>query len=139
MNSNCSFRQCYLLCREADLDTCVAAGVIIECDPSIKSIIVKIDSENHDFIVEELDDQHLVVKENMVSVLKMKLDEVDMSPCGGYRFCVTRLTGGSDAGLEGDAAGSRGLGGGLGAAADGGAFSRIDVEMPFSRLRCELV
>jgi TFIIH basal transcription factor complex TTD-A subunit len=52
------------------------SGVLVQCDPSIKSIIVKIDSEDHAFIVEELDDQTLVVKENMMSILKMKLDEV---------------------------------------------------------------
>ncbi|KAI9735453.1 MAG: TFIIH complex subunit tfb5 [Claussenomyces sp. TS43310] len=50
-------------------------GVLVECDPSIKSIIVKIDSERNDFIVEELDDQTLVIKEGMLSVLKMRLDE----------------------------------------------------------------
>jgi len=50
-------------------------GVLIECDPSIKSIIVKIDSERHDFIVEELDDQTLVIKEGMLQTLKMRLDE----------------------------------------------------------------
>lgn len=51
-------------------------GVLVECDPSIKSIIVKIDSEEHAFIVEDLDDQTLVIKENMLAVLKMRLDEV---------------------------------------------------------------
>jgi len=50
-------------------------GVLIECDPSIKSIIVQIDAEDHAYIVEELDDQTLVVKENMLTSLKMKLDE----------------------------------------------------------------
>ena len=48
----------------------------MECDPSIKAIIVKIDSTEHAFIVEDLDDQHLVIKENMVNVLKGKLDDV---------------------------------------------------------------
>jgi TFIIH basal transcription factor complex TTD-A subunit len=48
----------------------------VECDPSIKSIIVKIDSEDHAFIVEELDDQTLVVKENMLTTLKMRLEDV---------------------------------------------------------------
>lgn len=48
----------------------------MECDPSIKSIIVKIDSEDHAFIVDDLDDQTLVIKENMLSILKMRLDEV---------------------------------------------------------------
>lgn len=50
-------------------------GVLVECDPSIKSIIVKIDSEEHAFIVEELDDQTLVVKENMLPTLKMRLED----------------------------------------------------------------
>ena len=45
------------------------------CDASIKSIIVKIDSTDHAFIVEELDDQTLVIKENMLALLKMKLDD----------------------------------------------------------------
>lgn len=50
--------------------------MLIECDPSIKAIIVKIDSDDHAFIVEELDDQTLVIKENMLPILKRKLDEV---------------------------------------------------------------
>lgn len=48
----------------------------MECDPSIKSIIMKIDAQDHAFIVEELDDQTLVIKENMLSILKQKLDDV---------------------------------------------------------------
>ncbi|KAH7357945.1 RNA polymerase II transcription factor B subunit 5 [Plectosphaerella cucumerina] len=49
-------------------------GVLIECDPSIKSIIVNIDSQNHDYIIEDLDDQRVVVKENMVGELKRRLE-----------------------------------------------------------------
>jgi len=52
----------------------------VQCDPSIKSIIVKIDSERNDFIVEELDDQTLVIKEGMLAVLKMRLDDVSLVP-----------------------------------------------------------
>lgn len=49
----------------------------MECDPSIKAIIVKIDNEEqHAYIVEDLDDQTLVIKENMLSLLKMRLNEV---------------------------------------------------------------
>lgn len=51
-------------------------GVLIECDPSIKSIIVNIDSDNHDFIIEDLDEERVVVKENMVAALKQKLEDV---------------------------------------------------------------
>ncbi|PQE25355.1 hypothetical protein CJF30_00000048 [Rutstroemia sp. NJR-2017a BBW] len=51
-------------------------GVLVECDPSIKSIIVKIDAdEQHAYIVEDLDDQTLVIKENMLSMLKARLED----------------------------------------------------------------
>ncbi|ROT41373.1 hypothetical protein SODALDRAFT_331095 [Sodiomyces alkalinus F11] len=56
--------------------TLPSPGVLIECDPSIKSIIVNIDSANHDFIIEDLDDQRVVVKENMLAELKRKLEDV---------------------------------------------------------------
>jgi len=49
---------------------------LIQCDPSIKSIIVKIDSERHEYIIEDLDDQTVVIKETMLADLKRKLDEV---------------------------------------------------------------
>lgn len=52
------------------------AGVLIECEPAIKSIIVHFDSVNNDIIIEDLDETHLVVKENMVQVLKQKLEDV---------------------------------------------------------------
>lgn len=52
------------------------SGVLVQCDASIKSIIVSIDNENgHDYIIEVLDDQNIVVKETMVQVLKIKLEE----------------------------------------------------------------
>ena len=56
--------------------TLTVPGVLIECDPSIKSIIVNIDSDNHDFIIEDLDEERVVVKENMVPLLKQKLEDV---------------------------------------------------------------
>jgi len=53
------------------------SGVLIECEPAIKSIIVHIDSkQRNDIIIEDLDESHLVVKENMVLILKQKLEEV---------------------------------------------------------------
>lgn len=51
-------------------------GVLITCEPAIKSIIVHLDSEHHDIIIEDLDETHLFVKENMVQVLKQRLEEV---------------------------------------------------------------
>lgn len=56
--------------------TVAIPGVLIECDPSIKSIIVNIDSANHDYIIEDLDEERVVVKETMVAALKLKLEEV---------------------------------------------------------------
>jgi len=53
--------------------------VLIECEPAIKSIIVHLDSENNDIIIEDLDESHLVVKENMVHLLKQKLEDVSFS------------------------------------------------------------
>ncbi|KAI1211744.1 RNA polymerase 2 general transcription and DNA repair factor tfiih component [Annulohypoxylon truncatum] len=50
-------------------------GTLVECDPSIKSIIISIDSENNDYIIEDLDESHLVIKDNMVTQLKMELDK----------------------------------------------------------------
>jgi len=58
----------------ADLIMC--SGVLIECDPSIKAIILKIDSDAHDYIVEDLDDQTLVIKESQLQRLKARLEEV---------------------------------------------------------------
>jgi TFIIH basal transcription factor complex TTD-A subunit len=51
-------------------------GVLVECDPSIKAIIVKINKDDNEYIVEDLDDQHLVIKESMVNQLKAALDKV---------------------------------------------------------------
>ncbi|KAI9813667.1 MAG: TFIIH complex subunit tfb5 [Pycnora praestabilis] len=50
-------------------------GVLVECDPSIKAIVLKIDSIHHDFIVEDLDDQTLVIKESKLPELKLRLEE----------------------------------------------------------------
>lgn len=63
--------------RSAHTDShCCRAGVLIECDPSIKAIILKIDQEKHDYIVEDLDDQTLVIKESQLQRLKARLEEV---------------------------------------------------------------
>ncbi|KAI4175715.1 MAG: hypothetical protein LQ348_006116 [Seirophora lacunosa] len=51
-------------------------GVLVECDPSIKAIILKIDQERHDYIVEDLDDQTLVIKESQLPSLKERLDKI---------------------------------------------------------------
>jgi TFIIH basal transcription factor complex TTD-A subunit len=60
----------------ANISPCFA-GLLIECDPSIKSMILKYDEERHDYIVEDLDDEnHLVIKESQLQNLKVRLDQV---------------------------------------------------------------
>lgn len=54
----------------------ILPGVLIECDPSIKAIIVKIDSEQHNsIIVVDIDDSTLVIKDSMLKHLKIWLEE----------------------------------------------------------------
>lgn len=50
--------------------------MLVECDPSIKSIIINLDSENNAYIIEDLDETHLLIKENHLGELKAKLDDV---------------------------------------------------------------
>ncbi|GAM41106.1 RNA polymerase II [Talaromyces pinophilus] len=51
-------------------------GVLVECDPSVKAIILKYDEEKHDYIVEDLDDdRHLVIKESQLQNLKERLGQ----------------------------------------------------------------
>lgn len=52
------------------------AGTLVECDPSIKSIIMNIDKDKNDYIIEDLDDSHLLIKDAMVAQLKARLEEV---------------------------------------------------------------
>jgi TFIIH basal transcription factor complex TTD-A subunit len=52
--------------------------VLVECEPAIKTLIISIDSANHDYIIEDLDEQRLVIKENMVQLLKSKLEDVSI-------------------------------------------------------------
>ncbi|RMJ23040.1 hypothetical protein PHISP_06099 [Aspergillus sp. HF37] len=52
-------------------------GVLVECDPSVKAIILKYDEEQHDYVVEDLDDdRHLVIKESQLQNLKARLGRV---------------------------------------------------------------
>ncbi len=60
------------LVRYADL----YQGVLVECDPSIKSIIINLDSESNAYIIEDLDETHLLIKENTLAEMKARLDDV---------------------------------------------------------------
>lgn len=52
-------------------------GTLVKCDASIKAMLVDIDSKNNnDFIIEDLDEEHLLVKETKVAALKARLNQV---------------------------------------------------------------
>ncbi len=53
----------------------VLPGVLIQCDASIKAIINKIDSQYHEFILEDLDDEAVIIKESKLAELKIRLKE----------------------------------------------------------------
>ena len=61
------------------------AGVLVECDPSIKAIIERIDVQNgHGFIIENIDDEHVLIRSTKHEELKALLK--DVSPLRGYGF-----------------------------------------------------
>lgn len=51
-------------------------GVLVKCDPSIKALILKIDSAHHDIVIEELDETHLVIDQNKVQAVKNELNRL---------------------------------------------------------------
>jgi TFIIH basal transcription factor complex TTD-A subunit len=59
--------------------TCVRvyAGTLVRCDASIKAMLVDIDSKNNnEYIIEELDEEHILVKETKVNEIKSRLNAV---------------------------------------------------------------
>ncbi|KAK5164880.1 TFIIH complex subunit tfb5 [Saxophila tyrrhenica] len=51
-------------------------GVLVECDPSIKAIISRINEQhNHDIIIEDIDDEHVLIKKDKHEELKALLKD----------------------------------------------------------------
>lgn len=56
-----------------------APGTLVKCDASIKAMLVDIDSKNHnEYIIEELDEEHILVKETKINELKARLNNVSI-------------------------------------------------------------
>lgn len=52
-------------------------GVLVKCDPSIKAIILQINAEEkNDIVIEDIDDEHVLIKKTKHQVLKDKLNKV---------------------------------------------------------------
>lgn len=51
----------------------------MRCDASIKAMLVDIDSKNNnEYIIEELDEEHILVKETKINELKARLNSVSL-------------------------------------------------------------
>lgn len=56
------------------------SGTLVKCDASIKAMLVDIDSKNNnEYIIEELDEEHILVKETKVNELKSRLNQVSIT------------------------------------------------------------
>ncbi|KAF2659901.1 RNA polymerase II transcription factor-like protein B subunit 5 [Lophiostoma macrostomum CBS 122681] len=55
----------------------VKGCTLVKCDASIKAMLVDIDSKHrNDFIIEELDEEHLLVKDTKIGELKSRLNSM---------------------------------------------------------------
>jgi TFIIH basal transcription factor complex TTD-A subunit len=51
-------------------------GVLVQCDPSIKALILQMDSQTPGIILEELDETHLLIKPEQVQYVKTELNNL---------------------------------------------------------------
>lgn len=51
-------------------------GVLVKCDPSIRALILQIDSTSRGIILQELDNTHLMIKGDMVPFVKNELNRL---------------------------------------------------------------
>ncbi|CAK9436892.1 uncharacterized protein LODBEIA_P14140 [Lodderomyces beijingensis] len=51
-------------------------GVLVKCDPSIKALIIQIDSVTPGIILEELDDTHLLIQQDRIDIVKSELNKL---------------------------------------------------------------
>lgn len=51
-------------------------GVLVKCDPSIRALILQIDSTTRGIVIQELDNTHLMIKQDMVQFVKAELNRL---------------------------------------------------------------
>ncbi|SCU81458.1 LAFA_0C05072g1_1 [Lachancea sp. 'fantastica'] len=51
-------------------------GALIQCDPSIRALILQMDTDRNNIILEELDDTHLLVDPAKVDFIKAELNRL---------------------------------------------------------------
>ncbi|KAM9893532.1 hypothetical protein OXX69_011675 [Metschnikowia pulcherrima] len=51
-------------------------GILVRCDPSIRALILQIDSTSRGIVLQELDNSHLMIKGDMVQFVKNELNRL---------------------------------------------------------------
>lgn len=51
-------------------------GVLVQCDPSIRALILQIDTSAPGIVLEELDETHLLIKQDQVPYIKNELNKL---------------------------------------------------------------
>lgn len=51
-------------------------GILVQCDPSIRALILQIDSTSRGIVLEELDNTHLMIKQDQVQFIKNELNRL---------------------------------------------------------------
>ncbi|CAG8464571.1 9570_t:CDS:2 [Paraglomus brasilianum] len=53
----------------------VIKGVLLQCDPTVKQVILNLDERDH-FIIEDLDETHVFVEASCVEKVKKSLEDL---------------------------------------------------------------
>ncbi|KAG9294209.1 hypothetical protein G9A89_021568 [Geosiphon pyriformis] len=51
-------------------------GAVLECDPTVKQVIISLQNEYDKFIIEDLDETHLFVDVSYVAMVKQRLEQL---------------------------------------------------------------
>lgn len=51
-------------------------GTLVQCDPSIRALVMQIDSQRRGIVLEELDDIHLLVAADQIPYVKNELNKL---------------------------------------------------------------
>lgn len=51
-------------------------GTLIQCDPSIRALILQMDAQRNDIVLQELDDTHLFIVTDKVPYVKSELNQM---------------------------------------------------------------
>lgn len=78
--------------RESRSNRSLNVGVLVQCDPSIKAILSKINEENGNvFIQEDIDDETVLIHNKKLEELKQRLKDVSYICCRYCRMVRTDL------------------------------------------------